>query len=371
MKKRVLVFLGTRPEALKLAPVIHALRRDPAFSVRTILTAQHREMLDQVLKLFRVSADLDLNLMTHDQSLASFSGRLFSSLEGVFKKYKPDLIMVQGDTATAFIVSLFAFYQKIPVAHVEAGLRTWDKYQPFPEEMNRRLISHVADFHLAPTREARKNLIKEGIPASRIAVTGNTVIDSLFWMKSRLKSRYPRLGRLNPSRRLVLVTAHRRESIGKPLAQIMKALRELVTLFPDLEVVLPVHLNPSVRKIVHQTLDGTPRIHLVPPLPYDETVYLMTKSHLILTDSGGIQEEAPSLGKPVLVLRQISERPEGIKAGALKVVGTQPRRVVGEAARLLKSKTAYGKMARVRHVYGDGKASSRIVKKLKEWLRSK
>lgn len=368
MKKNVLVFLGTRPEALKLAPVIHALRKESAFTTRTVLTAQHRQMADQVLRLFQVPVDLDLDLMTHDQSLGSFSGRLFNSLEAVFRKFRPDLVMVQGDTTTAFIAALFSFYHKTPVAHIEAGLRTWNKYQPFPEEMNRRLISHVADFHFAPTKEAKENLIKEGIPPRCIAVTGNTGIDSLFWMKRRLQTRYPSFGHLNSSNRLVLVTAHRRESIGKPLAHIMKALRKLVSLFSDLEIVFPVHLNPSVRKIVQQRLNGTQRIHLVSPLPYDETVYLMTKSHLILTDSGGIQEEAPSLGKPVLVLRRVSERPEGVRAGALKVVGTDPEAIVREAAKLLTSKSLYRKMARVRHIYGDGKASLRIVRKLKEWL---
>ena len=368
MKKRIAVFLGTRPEALKLAPVIRAIQKEKFFDLQTVLTAQHREMIDQVLRLFHIRVGADLDLMTENQTLASLSQKLLSRLGSVFRRLRPDLVMVQGDTTTALIVSLFAFYEKIPVAHVEAGLRSRNKYHPFPEEINRRLISHLADYHLAPTPEARENLLKEGIRPDRISVTGNTVIDSLLWMKKNLKPAYLRFKNIDFSKRVILLTAHRRENIGKPLVEIARAARRLLNHFKDLEIVYPVHLNPGVQKIIQNTLNGTPRMHLLPPLPYDETVYLMNQSYLILTDSGGIQEEAPSLGKPVLVLREVSERPEGIRAGALKVVGTQSKSIVREAARLLQSKTDYAQMARVRNVYGDGKASERIVKQLKAWL---
>lgn len=368
MKLRIAVFFGTRPEAVKLAPVLHAIKKDPAFELCTILTAQHREMIDQVLQLFHLKVDADLDLMTEDQTLASLSERLLGRLGGVFKQFGPDLVMVQGDTTTAFIVSLFTFYHRIPLAHVEAGLRTRNKYHPFPEEINRRLISHLADYHFPATKEARENLIKEGVPSSRIAVTGNTVIDSLLWIRKQLKPDYPRLRGIDFSKRLILLTAHRRENIGRPLIEITKAVKEMVRRYPNLEVIYPVHPNPGVQKIVRENLGVTPRVHLLPPLPYDETVYLMEKSRFILTDSGGIQEEAPSLGKPVLVLREVSERQEGVKAGALKVVGTKAHTIVREASRLLESRSAYTRMARVRHIYGDGKAASRIVRQLKQWL---
>lgn len=369
MKRRILIFFGTRPEALKLAPVIQALKRKPQFKIATVLTAQHREMIDQVIRLFQIPIDLDLNLMTENQTLASLSQGLLNRLDRVFRKFKPDLVIVQGDTTTAFIVSLFTFYHRTLLAHVEAGLRTGNKNQPFPEEINRRLISNLADYHLAPTQTAKKNLLNEGTPANRISVTGNTIIDSLFWIRKRLKPNYPEFRSVDFSKRLILVTAHRRESIGKPLIQIAQALRELVRKFSDLEIIYPVHLNPGVQTIIHRNLTGIPRIHLVPPLPYDKTVFLMDRAHLILTDSGGIQEEAPALGKPVLVLREVSERPEGVRAGALKVVGTRTDSIVRETQKLLVSKKVYSKMARVRHVYGDGRAAERIVRQLVKWLK--
>jgi UDP-N-acetylglucosamine 2-epimerase (non-hydrolysing) len=368
VRPRIVVFFGTRPEALKLAPVIRALRREPRFEVKTVLTAQHREMIDQVLRLFRIHVDADLDLMKENQTLAGLSQRLLARLDKVFKRFRPNLVVVQGDTTTAFIVSLYAFYHKVPVAHVEAGLRSRNKYHPFPEEINRRLISHLADYHLAPTKKAAQNLLKEGVPAGRIAVTGNTVIDSLFWIRKNLKKSYPRLQKIDGSKRLVLLTAHRRENIGRPLVQIARAVRELSRRFENLEIVYPVHLNPGVQKIVRATLNGSRGIHLLPPLPYDETVYLMNRAYLILTDSGGIQEEAPSLGKPVLVLREVSERPEGVSAGALKVVGTDEKSILREAAKLLSSRSAYVRMAKVRHIYGDGRAARRVVKHLKGWL---
>lgn len=368
MKPRVLVFFGTRPEALKLAPVIQAIEGERTLDLRVILTAQHREMIDQVLRLFKVRVNADLDLMKENQTLASLSQRLLSKLEGVFKKFRPRLVMVQGDTTTAFMVSLFSFYHKVPVAHVEAGLRSGNKYHPFPEEINRCLISRLSDYHFAPTREARQNLFREGVPPDRISVTGNTVIDSLLWVRKNLKRTYSRLKKIDFSKRVILLTSHRRENIGRPLEEITKAVREVRKKFPDVEIVYPVHLNPGVQQIVKKNLAGIEGVHLLPPIPYDETVFLMEKSYLILTDSGGIQEEAPCLGKPVLVLREVSERPEGVRAGALKIVGTDAGSIVRETTRLLQSRSAYSRMARVRFIYGDGKASGRIVRKLKAWL---
>lgn len=369
MKPKILIFFGTRPEALKLAPVVRALEKESAFQTKIILTAQHRQMIDQVLKLFQIKADLDLDLMTEDQTLASLSQKLLTKLTDVFQNEKPDLVMVQGDTTTAFMVALVAFYHQVRVAHVEAGLRSWDKYHPFPEEINRRLITHLGDYHFAPMPAAKKNLLNEGVPANRVLVTGNTIIDSLLWMKKNLKRSYPRLKGIDFSKRIILLTAHRRENIGAPLVRILKAVKKLAAKFPGVEVVYPVHLNPGVQKIVRSHYAASGTIHLLPPLAYDETVFLMNKSYLILTDSGGIQEEAPSLGKPVLVLREVSERPEGIKAGALKVVGTDPETIFLEASKLLTSQASYRKMARVRNVYGDGKAAPKIVKQLKVWLK--
>lgn len=348
--------------------MIHALRKERCFDTRTILTGQHRQMTDQVVKLFRLPVDTNLNLMREDQTLASLSGRLLNAFREVFEKFRPNLVLVQGDTTTAFMAALCSFYNRIPVAHVEAGLRSCEKYQPFPEEINRRLISHLSDFHFAPTDSARKNLLREGIAKKQIAVTGNTVIDALYWMRRHLASSYPRFRKVDFSKRVILLTAHRRENIGQPLIEITQAVKKLIARFSDIEVVYPVHLNPGVQRIVRRNLDGEKRVHLFPPIRYDETVFLMNHAYLILTDSGGIQEEAPSLGKPLLVLREVSERPEGVKAGALKIVGTGTSSIVREASRLLTSKRDYWRMARVRNVYGDGKAAARIVRKLKDWL---
>lgn len=367
-RSRILVFFGTRPEALKLAPVIREMKRKSRFDTRVILTAQHREMIDQVLHLFKIKADMDLNLMTENQTLSSLSQRLLNRLDNVFDRYKPEMIMVQGDTTTAFIVALYAFYHKIPVAHVEAGLRSKDKYHPFPEEINRCLIARLADYHFAPTQQARQNLLKEGVAQDRIIVTGNTIIDSLLWVRRHLKSNYLHFKKINFSKRLILLTSHRRENIGRPLYDIAQAVKTLRQKFPDVEIVYPVHLNPGVQKIVRKNLAGFPGVHLLPPFSYDETVFLMQKSYLILTDSGGIQEEAPCLGKPVLVLRKVSERPEGVRAGALRVIGTKMESIVREASKLLTSKKAYQQMAKVRYLYGDGKASRRIVSKLRSWI---
>lgn len=357
-KLKILVVFGTRPEALKLVPVIMAGKKDPRFRVYTCLTGQHREMVDQVMKLFPVKPDFDLNLMSKNQSLGDLTSRIMNSMEKVFAAVKPDAVMVQGDTTTAFVVGLKAFYEKIPVVHVEAGLRSHNKFHPFPEEMNRVLLSRLSDIHLAPTREAEKNLLKEGIPAKSIFVTGNTVVDALHYMKHALKET-----RGSGDKRVVLVTAHRRESFGKPLENVFHALKTLAKKFPGIEIIYPVHLNPKVQVSANKILSGQRNIKLIEPLSYEPFLKLMVKSHLILTDSGGIQEEAPSLGKPVLVLREVSERPDGIKMGVAKLVGTDQTKIVKEASRLLTSASAYRAMTNSKkNPYGDGKASEKILK---------
>lgn len=363
-KKALLFVFGTRPEALKLAPVIQEARKHRQFRTQVCLTAQHREMLDQVLELFKIKVDFDLKLMQKNQRLDQLTRKIVPPIQKVFTAVKPDLVIVQGDTTTAFVVALSAFYQKYPIAHVEAGLRSFRKSQPFPEEMNRVLISHLADYHFAPTGQARRNLIREGIPQDRVFVTGNTIVDSLHWMRrQRGGIRSQLLDSLSASKKLILVTAHRRESFGMPLRSICKTLRTIGDSREDIEIVYPVHLNPQVQKIVseefnHETHE---RIHLTPPLPYDEFLELMSRSYLILTDSGGIQEEAPSLGKPVLVMRDVSERQEGISSGIAKLVGTSYSTVYPEVDRLLKDRSSYFKMVQSRNPYGDGKASRRIL----------
>ena len=361
-KKNVLIVFGTRPEALKLAPVIRVFRAHPGFRVLTCLTGQHREMVDQVLRLFGIKTDFDLNLMEKGQSLGDLTARVFGKMEEVFSKVKPDLLFVQGDTTTAFAVALKAFYSRIPVAHIEAGLRTFDKYQPFPEEINRVLISHLADYHFPPTAAARSNLLREGVPLTRIHVTGNTVVDALKSIRPKLRSAsLPVLKKVDPSRKLILVTAHRRESFGKPLAEVCKALKDLVRKHPDIEIIYPVHLNPNVQRTVRKALQGTPRVHLIEPLDYVEFLLIMDRSYLILTDSGGVQEEAPSFRKPVLVMREVSERMEGVKAGLAKLVGTDRKKIVREASRLIASRRAYRTMTGKKNPYGDGRASERIL----------
>jgi UDP-N-acetylglucosamine 2-epimerase (non-hydrolysing) len=362
MKKTVLFVFGTRPEALKMAPVIEAFHGQKQFKVLTCLTGQHREMVDQVLRLFRIKTDFDLNLMEKGQTLGDLTARVFGKMEEVFNKVKPDLLFVQGDTTTAFAVALKAFYSRIPVAHIEAGLRTFDKYQPFPEEINRVLISHLADYHFPPTAAARSNLLREGVPLTRIHVTGNTVVDALKSIRPKLRSAsLPVLKKVDPSRKPILVTAHRRESFGKPLAEVCKALKDLVRKHPDIEIIYPVHLNPNVQRTVRKALQGTPRVHLIEPLDYVEFLLIMDRSYLILTDSGGVQEEAPSFRKPVLVMREVSERMEGVKAGLAKLVGTDRKKIVREASRLIASRRAYRTMTGKKNPYGDGRASERIL----------
>ncbi len=361
---RTLFVFGTRPEAIKLAPLIHALQRAPGFEVQVCSTAQHREMTDQVVRFFRLPVDYDLDLMRPNQSLYQLTSRLFAALEGVLQEANPDLILVQGDTTTAWAAAVAGFYARRSVAHVEAGLRSGDKFAPFPEEMNRRLIAHVADFHFAPTPRAERNLAAEGV-RERVWVVGNTVIDALFLALALLDQGEgeriaQRFAAVDFTQRVLLVTAHRRESFGAPLREICLALRDLVNTFEDVEIVFPVHPNPRVQEVVSATLEGVPRVHLFPPLTYPEFVWLMKRAYLVLTDSGGIQEEAPSLGKPVLVLREVTERVEGIEAGVARLVGTQRARIVAEAAALLEDPAAYQRMAQARNPYGDGTSCAKI-----------
>ncbi len=361
-KIKVLSCFGTRPEAVKMAPVIKELERRSEFESRVVVTAQHREMLDQVLDLFSIEPHHDLDIMRENQSLFDVTTRALTGLGPVIERESPDVLLVQGDTTTTFAAALAAFYLKVPVGHVEAGLRTYDKHHPFPEEVNRQLTTVLADYHFAPTSLSRENLLKEGVPAERVFVTGNTVIDALLSVvRDDYEFEDEELRRAKRSgKRLVLVTAHRRENWGKPLEEICLAVKQLSEKH-DIEVVFSVHRNPKVRKTVAKVLDGCERVHLVEPLDYEPFVQLINASYLILTDSGGIQEEAPSLGKPVLVLREVTERPEGVEAGTVKVVGRSAERIAEEASRLLTDSAAYDAMARAVNPYGDGHASERIA----------
>ena len=370
MRRRVMFCFGTRPEAIKLAPVIRELARHPReFQPVVLVTAQHRQMLDQVLRVFDIRPDHDLDVMRPGQSLADVTVGVLRGVELVLRRARPDMVVVQGDTTSALAAALAAFYERIPVGHVEAGLRTNDKYSPYPEEMNRRLVSSLADLHFAPTRAARENLLREGVPRHRIRVTGNTVVDALKAMRrSKAKWHVPVLDRIAPDQHVILVTAHRRESFGPGFERICRALRMLVERNPDVEVVYPVHLNPNVRKPVRAILGRTPRVHLIEPLEYLPFVRLMERAYLILTDSGGIQEEAPALGKPVLVMRDVTERPEAVIAGTAKLVGTDTEVIVSATERLLHSAAAYRKMARARNPFGDGRASRRIAAALRRFF---
>jgi UDP-N-acetylglucosamine 2-epimerase (non-hydrolysing) len=362
--KKIMTIFGTRPEAIKLAPVIRELKKYPdRFELVVAVTAQHREMLDQVLRLFQIVPDYDLDIMRPAQTPFAVTARSLTGLEPVLRKERPDLVLVQGDTTTVMAAALAAFYLKIPVGHVEAGLRTYDKFQPFPEEMNRRLVSHIADWHFAPTETARQNLLREGIVDERIFVTGNTVIDALLSVvKSDYVFSHPVLSLINfTAHRLILVTAHRRENWGEPLRNICRAIRQIVHSHPEVVVVFSVHMNPEVQQVARVELAGVERVQLLEPLDYEPFVQLMSKVYLILSDSGGIQEEAPSLGKPVLVLRNVTERPEGVAAGTLRVVGTETASIVAAADDLLTDQAAYARMAGARNPYGDGQASQRIV----------
>jgi len=364
---KVLVTFGTRPEAIKLAPVIQELKRYPdRFVTRILVTAQHREMMDQVLDLFCIRPDIDLDLMQDDQSPAGFVSRAIAQLDGVMKAEQPDIVLIQGDTTTVLAVSLVAFWHKIPIGHVEAGLRSNDKFNPFPEEINRRLTSHIADLHFAPTEHAKANLIAEGIAKEHIFVTGNTVIDALLSIADQSHQfESPILEGIDyECKRVILLTAHRRENFGEPLRQICQAVRAIVSSRPDVEVIYPVHPNPHVQGVMKPLLGGCERVHLLAPLPYGEFVRLMSRCDLILTDSGGIQEEAAALGVPTLVLRETTERPEAVEMGVTKVIGTKPERIVREVLRLLISEEAYRGMSGKANPFGDGTASQRIVEVL-------
>ncbi len=364
MKKVALIF-GTRPEAVKMAPVYLALKNSPLEPV-VIATAQHREMLDQVLSLFGIEPDFDLNIMRQRQSLASLTSRLIDKLDEIYSENDFHTTLVQGGTTSTFAGALVSFYHKIPVGHVEAGLRTEDVYDPFPEEINRRLNGVISTYHYPPTETAKRNLMNEGVREDRLLVTGNTVIDALLWVtdnKSKLTSSYREAIGVEGDE-YILVTMHRRENWGEPMREVMKAIKDILAEFPNLKVVFPVHLNPAVREIVFPELEKHRRIVLTDPLDYLPFVSLMEKSKLILTDSGGIQEEAPALGKPTLVLRRTTERPEAIQAGTAKLVGTNREAVFGETVRLLSDSEEYSRMARATNPFGDGKASQRIVKHL-------
>lgn len=357
---KVLTVLGTRPEAVKLAPVIHALEAHEGFSSCVCVTAQHRQMLDQVLETFDVVPQHDLDLMRPRQSLDQLTARVLEGVSEVVKAERPDMVLVQGDTTTAMAAALAAFYQQVPVGHVEAGLRTGDRYNPFPEEANRRLVGALATLHFAPTANARQNLLREGVSPESITVTGNTVIDALLHVTGRPWS--PGVPALQGvSGRLILITTHRRESLGEPLRRICRAIARLADTHPDITFLCPVHMNPNVREIIYDLLAGCRNVRLVEPLDYVTFAQVMKRSTLILTDSGGIQEEAPSLDVPVLVLRDTTERPEAVDAGAALLVGTDTERIIDETERLLSDEAAYRRMASAPNPFGDGRASERIV----------
>ena len=366
---KILSIFGTRPEAIKMAPVVKELEKHPGqIESRVCVTAQHREMLDQVLELFAIQPDHDLDLMQPGQSLSDLTARVFTALDPVFIEEKPDWVLVQGDTTTVMAASLVAFYHQIKVGHVEAGLRTFDKWQPFPEEINRKIAGVVADLHFAPTETSRENLLREGVKPETIHVTGNPVIDALQLVAAKpYELDSGDLAGIPWEKRIILVTAHRRENHGKPLENICLALLRLVREFKDIQVVYPVHLNPQVHELVQRLLGGNERITLLPPLNYQPLVQLMKRSYLVLTDSGGIQEEAPGLGKPVLVLREKTERPEAIAAGTVKLVGTDQQQIYQAACDLLNNEEAYKSMAQAVNPYGDGKAAGRIVELLRDF----
>ena len=366
--KKVLTVFGTRPEAIKMAPLVHAFNADNRFESRVCVSAQHREMLDQVLCLFEITPDYDLNLMKPGQTLSDVTSGILKGMESVLDDFKPDVVLVHGDTATTFATALAAYYKQIPVGHVEAGLRTGSIYSPWPEEGNRKLTGALTRYHFAPTETSRQNLLNENVDASNISVTGNTVIDALFWVKNKLDqdallrddltALFPML---DSEKKLVLVTGHRRESFGGGFERICEALRIISNEHHDCQIVYPVHLNPNVQEPVNRLLADCGNVHLIPPQDYLPFVYLMSQSYLILTDSGGIQEEAPSLGKPVLVMRETTERPEAVGAGTVKLVGTDVDLIVNEVRNLLLNEKAYADMSRSHNPYGDGQACKRIL----------
>jgi len=379
---KALIVFGTRPEAIKLVPIIKLMENYPSeIEFSLCITSQHREMLEQVLNFFKIHPDYDLGIMKHNQGLFYITSEVLRGMEGVIEEYKPDIMIVQGDATSAFAGALAGFYKKVKIAHIEAGLRSFNKYSPFPEELNRVLISHLADYHFVPTEKAKENLFKEGI-VNNVYVVGNTVIDALFITLDIIENDYklkkevityfhnliPGFSRkiLDDNKtRIILVTAHRRESFGKPFENICMALREISKKRNDVQIIYPVHLNPNVSETVFETLKNASNIHLIPPLDYPHLIWLMSKSYLVLTDSGGIQEEAPSLGKPVLVMREVTERIEGIEAGTARLVGTEKEKIFVEVLKLLEDKDEYTRMAKAINPYGDGKSADRIVEKMR------
>ena len=366
--KKILIVFGTRPEAIKMAPVVTTLRKSVSAKVFVCVSAQHRQMLDQVLGIFEIHPDYDLNLMVPNQTLANLTALVLTGVSDVLESLQPDLVLVHGDTSTAFAASLACFYKKVPVAHVEAGLRSGDIHSPWPEELNRRIVGLTASLHFAPTSLAKSNLVKEGVAPAAVWVTGNTVIDALLDIVKRISADSSLQGKLaqampwldSPKRRLILVTGHRRENFGEGIEGVCRALRTLA-LDPNVVIVYPVHPNPNVMKPVHRLLDGIGNVHLVDPMEYVSFVFLMTKAYFIITDSGGIQEEAPSLGKPVLVMRDTTERPEAVIAGTVCMVGANEARILEEARRLLSDPVHYARMATAHNPYGDGNAAQRIA----------
>ncbi|MDB2476861.1 UDP-N-acetylglucosamine 2-epimerase (non-hydrolyzing) [Alphaproteobacteria bacterium] len=371
--KKILIVFGTRPEAIKMAPLVKAMQAESkAFDTQVCVTAQHRDMLDQVLNLFNITPEHDLNLMQPGQSLTELSSRVLTGIEQVLSAVKPDLVFVHGDTTTSSMTALAAFYQQIDVAHIEAGLRTHNLYAPWPEEANRQITGRLTKWHFAPTELARQNLRAENTPDAQICVTGNTVIDALYWVRNQIGEDTARDADLragiaesgfdfSPERRVILITAHRRENFGAGFENICKSLAILAENNLDCDLVYPVHLNPNVQKPVHKLLGDKPNIHLITPLDYEPFVWLMLKSHIVLTDSGGIQEEAPGLGKPVLVMRETTERPEAAEAGTVKLVGTNSSLIANQTQALLDDESAYAEMSRAHNPYGDGKACRRII----------
>ncbi|MEK7945094.1 UDP-N-acetylglucosamine 2-epimerase (non-hydrolyzing) [Pigmentiphaga sp. YJ18] len=372
---KALCVFGTRPEAIKMAPLVQTLAKDPRFDSKVCVTGQHRQMLDQVLELFQITPDFDLNIMKAGQDLTDVSTSILQGMKEVLSTFKPDVVLVHGDTATTLATSLASYYQQTPVGHVEAGLRTGNLYSPWPEEGNRKITGALARFHFAPTETSQKNLLREGIDKSNIYVTGNTVIDALLEVVEKLKQDdalqrkfSDQFSFLDTCSRLVLVTGHRRESFGDGFERICTALVQIATTFPDVGIVYPVHLNPNVREPVNRLLSGISNVHLIEPLEYLPFVYLMHRATLILTDSGGIQEEAPSLGKPVLVMRDTTERPEAVTAGTVRLVGTNSDNIVHHVSELLTDQRAYDCMAYAHNPYGDGQACSRIAEALIEQI---
>ncbi|MDD9178991.1 MULTISPECIES: non-hydrolyzing UDP-N-acetylglucosamine 2-epimerase [Aliivibrio] len=370
---RVLSVFGTRPEAIKMAPLVHKLSEAQGIESKVCVTAQHREMLDQVLNLFDITPDFDLNIMKPGQSLYDVTSNILMGLKPVLEEFQPNIVLVHGDTATTLSTSLAAYYQQIAVGHVEAGLRTGNIYSPWPEEGNRKLTGAIATLHFAPTSTSQQNLLNEGIDNNSISTTGNTVIDALFLIRKKLEQDQDlnatlaaHFSELDPAKKLILVTGHRRESFGGGFERICEALVEIAQKHPDTQVLYPVHLNPNVREPVNRILKGVDNVHLIEPQDYLPFVYLMNQAHIILTDSGGIQEEAPSLGKPVLVMRDTTERPEAVEAGTVKLVGTNKQAIIDAVENLLTNQTDYEKMSRAHNPYGDGQACDRIIDSIKQ-----